>query len=128
MVSIKGRLRRKMFIVRIMANSDGFYLTLPSDRSMATFPNNTVAQFETFLPERIDLTEGEWEVGLREMMYGSCVKIFPMKKPFSTLITQEFRAQIKDPNHFQIIRFHLENKNYSTSLSKCFTLVDWASS
>ena len=72
-VSLYKRTSRgeKTFIVRIMANSDGCYLTLPSDGWMATFPNNTVAQFKTLLPQRIDLTEGEWEVGLSEMMYGT---------------------------------------------------------
>ena len=43
-----------------MASSDGIYLTLPSDGSMATFPN-TVAQFKTLLPQTIDLTDGELE-------------------------------------------------------------------
>ena len=59
MVYKRGKYQEKKLIVRIMANSDGFYLTLPSDGSMATFPNNTVAQFKTLLPQRIDLTDGE---------------------------------------------------------------------
>lgn len=42
-----------------MAGSDGFYLTLPSDGSMEAFPQNTVAQFKTLLPQTVDLTDGE---------------------------------------------------------------------
>ena len=77
-----------------MASSDGFYLTLPSDGSMATFPNNTVAQFKTLFTQTIDLTDGEWEVGLSEMMYGTSVKnIFQVEAFFDMLITQEFSSQ-----------------------------------
>ena len=52
-----------------MANSDGFHLTLPSDGSMETFPDNTLAHFKTLLPQTLDLSDGEWEVGLTEMMF-----------------------------------------------------------
>lgn len=45
-----------------------------SDGSMETFPQNTVAQFKTLLPQTVDLTDGEWQVGLTEMMYGCSVK------------------------------------------------------
>ena len=38
-----------------------FYLTLPSNSSMAYFPNNTVANFRVKLAETIDL-HGQWEV------------------------------------------------------------------
>ena len=125
----RERTRRRVFIwPPIMTSSDGFYLTLPSDGSMATFPNNTVAQFKTLLPQRIDLTDGEWEVGLSEMMYGTSVKnIFQEEAFFDLLITQEFSSQIRDPNFFQINRFYME-KIYSTPLSKCFTIVDWSDS
>ena len=98
-----------------MASSDGFYITLPSDGLMATFPNNTVAQFKTLLPQTIDLTDGEWEVGLSEMMYGISVKNISQEEAFfDMLITQEFSSQIKYPNHFKINRFHMEkNLHYA---------------
>ena len=67
-------------------------------------------------------------MGLSEMIYGTSVKNISHEESFfDMLITQEFSPQIKDPNHFQINRFHME-KIHSTSLSKCFTLVDRASS
>ena len=45
-----------------------FYLTLPSNSSMDAFPENTLTQYITKLPDRFDLL-GEWEVGLSEIQY-----------------------------------------------------------
>ena len=45
-----------------------FYLTLPSNSSMTTFPDNTVANFRVKLPQALDLP-GRWEVGLTEIQY-----------------------------------------------------------
>lgn len=51
-----------------MASDSVFYLTLPSNSSMAYFPDNTLAQFKTKLPQDIDLT-GRWQVGLAEIQF-----------------------------------------------------------
>jgi hypothetical protein len=45
-----------------------FYLTLPSNSSLAYFPNNTVANFRVKLAETIVLP-GQWEVALTELHY-----------------------------------------------------------
>jgi hypothetical protein len=45
-----------------------FYLTLPSNSSIAYFQNNTVANFRVKLAETIVLT-GQWEVALTELHY-----------------------------------------------------------
>ena len=45
-----------------------FYLVLPSNSSMVTHPNNTLAQYITNLPRRISLS-GYWECGLTEIHY-----------------------------------------------------------
>ena len=45
-----------------------FYLTLPSNSSMTTFPDNTVANFRVKLPQALDMS-GRWEVGLTEIQY-----------------------------------------------------------
>ena len=45
-----------------------FYLVLPSNASMGTHPNNTLAQYITNLPRRISLS-GDWECGLTEIHY-----------------------------------------------------------
>lgn len=108
-----------------MAGSDGFYLTLPSDGSMETFPQNTVAQFKTLLPQTVDLTDGEWQMGLTEMMYGSSVKnILANESYFDILVTQNFKAFVDDPDIFKINRFQMKEMN-TTRLSKLDPLVDW---
>ena len=48
--------------------SDDFYIVLPSNASMTTHPNNTLAQYITNLPRRISLS-GDWECGLTEIHY-----------------------------------------------------------
>lgn len=48
-----------------MQRSKGFFLTLPSNSSSATFPLNTVVNFTVQLPETLSL-EGDWEVALAE--------------------------------------------------------------
>ena len=48
--------------------SDDFYLVLPSNASMTTHPNNTLAQYITNLPRRIRIS-GDWECGLTEIHY-----------------------------------------------------------
>jgi hypothetical protein len=47
-----------------------FYITLPSDSSMSFFPNNTIAEFTTKLPETVTL-DGDYEVALVELIYPS---------------------------------------------------------
>lgn len=95
-----------------MAGSDGFYLTLLSDGSMETFPQDTVAQFKTLLPQTVDLTDGEWQVGLTEMMYGSSVKkISANESYFDILVTQNFKPYVDDPDVFKINRFQINEMN-----------------
>ena len=45
-----------------------FYMTLPSNASMKTHPDNTLTHYVTELPHRVELV-GEWECGLTEMQY-----------------------------------------------------------
>jgi hypothetical protein len=45
-----------------------FYVTLPSNASMDTYPNNTVTEYATKLPHPLEL-DGQWEVGLVEVTY-----------------------------------------------------------
>lgn len=74
-----------------MAQREGFYFTLPSDGSMKTFPNNMISQFKTLLPQNIDLTDGEWEVALTEMLYGTSIEnISKNEAYFDVLITKEY--------------------------------------
>lgn len=49
--------------------TDHFYLTLPSDSSAVYYPSNSVAHYVTKLPERIRFEDGDYEVGLSEIVY-----------------------------------------------------------
>lgn len=44
-----------------------FYITLPSDASMKTFPENTQSSFRTKLSAPLVLSSDDWEVGLTEI-------------------------------------------------------------
>lgn len=46
-----------------------FYVTLVSDSSMQFFPQNKTSHFITQLPSPIQLYNGEWEVGLVDLIY-----------------------------------------------------------
>ena len=50
-------------------SSDGFYMTLPSDGSMDVYPDNTLSRFSIHTYQPVDLSEGEWEVGMTEMVF-----------------------------------------------------------
>lgn len=45
-----------------------FYVTLPSNASMQTYPNNTLSHYFTTIHKRIAL-QGQWECGLSELHY-----------------------------------------------------------
>lgn len=45
-----------------------FYLTLPSNSSLEYYPNNTITQYTTQLPNLCRL-DGDWEAGLIEIQY-----------------------------------------------------------
>ena len=46
-----------------------FYLTLPSNASKRFFPSNHPGHYTIKLPQEISLTDGEWEVGLSEILF-----------------------------------------------------------
>lgn len=49
---------------------------------MGSFPNNTVAQFNTLLPQTLYLTDGQWGLGLNEMMYANALKNITGKEAY----------------------------------------------
>ena len=46
-----------------------FYITLMGDNSFDTFPDNTLASFQTQLPQPVNLGSDIWSVGLAEISY-----------------------------------------------------------
>ena len=71
-----------------------FYMNLPSNASLKTYPKNTVASYTTHLPSSVQLS-GQWEVALAEFSYprtwynivqGQCHAILHDKRDSGTTI------------------------------------------
>ena len=120
---------KKLSISKMMTSSDGFHLTLPSDGSHETFPDNTLSHYKTRLPQPIDLTEGEWEMGLTEMIYPSSLDNITTKENFvDLLIPWQQRKNVKDPNGSTTNRYKLEKIGGQTNHIIEHTLVPWRDS
>jgi hypothetical protein len=48
--------------ITVVMSGTHFYVALPSNASLAVFPNNTATSYRVKLPQTIDL-DGNWEVG-----------------------------------------------------------------
>ncbi|XP_056021035.1 uncharacterized protein LOC130054653 isoform X1 [Ostrea edulis] len=108
-----------------MAQREGFYFTLPSDGSKESFPSNTAAQFKILLPQSLDLTDGDWEVGLTEMMFPNALKNITVEEAyFDILVPEEYLKHVKNPDIFKWGRFRLE-KVKLLPLRQCPVLVEW---
>ena len=93
-----------------MASSDGFYMTLPADGSADVYPNNTLSTFTNRLVQPVDLSEGEWEVGLMEMMFPTTLDNISQEESwFDLLICQgtQKESDIQEPDESDLGRFIL---------------------
>lgn len=100
-------------------------MTLPSDGSMSAFPENTVAHFKTLLPQTMDFTTGEWEVGLTEMMYPNTLQnIDPKEAHFDILIPTHLDVEPEDPDIYRAGRFTIK-KIGREKLIEYPMIVDW---
>lgn len=71
--------------------ADSFYVTLPSNSSMVTHPNNTLTHFFVDLPTPL-VFEGDWEVGLVKCSYPhSWFNITDTKNVFACTAGEEAR-------------------------------------
>ena len=113
-----------------LASSDGFFLTLPTDGS--TFPIIRLSS-KTLLPQTINLKDGEWEVGLTEIMYASSIEnIFDkglarcMFKIWKTLghPNQETNMRLVYYEEFDRIEYRvMENSAYEKPFLCAFTTL-----
>jgi hypothetical protein len=111
-----------------MAGREGFYLTLLSDGSMESFPNNTVAQFKTLLPHPLNLTDGDWEVALTEMMYSADLKNITTEEAyFDIMVPESHNRQVTDPNLYGWNRY-TKTKLSMVLLHELTALVPWEDS
>ena len=92
-----------------------FYVTLPCDSSLSFFPNNTVAQYNTKLSERICL-DGEYEVALVELIYPLT---FQNVRNFDESLYIEFVQNDKI-----IFKYRLESAHYDDESSFAKALND----
>ncbi len=74
-----------------------FYVTLPSNTSTDTFPNNTPSEYTAKLSQRIELS-GEWEVALHTISYVKWNTIKPNKESLHYTVngTKKTGSQLKD--------------------------------
>ena len=128
-----------------MTSSDGFYITLPADWSIDVYPNNTLSTFTNRLVQPVDLSEGEWEVGLMEMMFPTSLDNLPLKEAFFDLLICQDTPQesnIQNPDYNELGQFILSEiyelkhdspggsvllKQDATDVER-LTLVPWAKS
>lgn len=68
---------------------NSFYVTLLSDGSMETFPENTQCCFRTNLPKPIQIDKEEWEVALVEIIH-------PIQAHNITVAESNFRVILND--------------------------------
>lgn len=92
-----------------MDAGEGFFMTLPSDGSYETFPKNTLAQYKTLLPQTINLTDGEWEVGFTEVMYGNSVENVSSYEAYvDVLYERKYKNLLENPDRSRIGRYSIE--------------------
>lgn len=111
-----------------MDAGEGFFMTLPSDGSYKTFPENTVAEFKTLLPQTIDLTSGEWEVGLTEVQYSGNVENISEKESYVDVIFEnKYENLIENPDQGKTGRFRDEQLT-AVNLRNILPMTDWKDS
>ena len=82
--------------------TDSFYVTLPSDGSMESFPESTISHFKNKLPTTLEFKPDEWELAMTEMQYPTstfnvrdCYIEILMLIPASKPQTMEFNLNTK---------------------------------
>lgn len=82
---------------------DNFTVHLVSNVSPGLFPDNNASKFSTNLATELDLSEGEWEVGVRQIMYptristttdGDEIHIFKYKDNYRDLLPVPSKKEI----------------------------------
>ena len=80
-------------------SSDGFYMTLPSDGSMDTYPHNTLSHYSIHTFQPVDLSEGEWELGMTEMVFPTSLDNISEDEAFMDFLCPEMENALflEDP-------------------------------
>ena len=108
--------------------NDDFTVHLVSNVSPETFPENSPAKFSTLLANEINLGAGNWEVGVRQIMYPTHVattskdeniNVFKYKDEYRDLLPSPERGNYTDYKH---VVFDL--KGVKTAKDKLKFLLD----
>jgi len=86
------------------SSSNHFHLTLPSNASMNIYPNNTMAQYVTKLPRRIELS-GDWSVSLKEIST-------PLA--FDNIVANYYKFTLKSNEMEEPVEMSMQEGNYLT--------------
>ncbi len=89
-----------------------FYVTLPSNTSTDTFPNNTPSEYTARLSHRIELS-GEWEVALHTISYvkWNTIKLNKESVHYVANSIKKTGSQLKD--------YYANVKEYIADINEC---------
>ena len=89
----------RVFSSHLVIMKESFSVHLLSNVSPDLFPNNSPSKFSTYLANEINLPEGEWEVGVRQIMYPTHVATTSMDDKIDVYqYVKSYRKQLPDPS------------------------------
>ena len=101
---------------------EGYYIRLPSNSSMAFYPENKTSSFTTKLPDELQLS-GQWEIGLKEIQYP--VLWFNIESSIGVFLLDTQLVSDIQPSHKSVYNLQLPEGYYSspTKLAEKLTEV-----
>ncbi len=89
-----------------------FYVTLPSNTSADTFPNNTPSEYTAKLSQRIELS-GEWEVALHTISYVKWNTIKPNKESVHYIANGTKKTGLPLKDYYANVKEYVADMNAS---------------
>ena len=92
-----------------------FHLSLPIDGSLNVYPENTLSEFRTHLPQTMTLEDNDWEVGLSEIVYPTSIMNVQEKcNTFWVLVpayydARQYNVPVESPNKRYMIESAFAN-------------------
>ena len=95
------------------SNGEGFYITLPNEKSSKDFfPENNPSEYTTKLPRWIQLN-GEWEIGLHSIAYTQWNIVQHLDEPISFTYSGGNGKGARMKKHHATIREYIASINKS---------------
>ncbi len=89
-----------------------FYVTLPSNTSTDTFPNNTPSEYTAKLSQRIELS-GKWEVALHTISYVKWNTIKPNKESLHYIANGTKKTGLSLKDYYANVKEYVADMNAS---------------